>query len=32
MKDYIKPYIPLIVPEILLIAMSILADLFCPDL
>lgn len=32
MKDYIKPYIPLIVPEILLIAMSILADLFLPRL
>ena len=32
MKDYIKPYIPLIIPEILLIAMSILADLFLPRL
>lgn len=32
MKDYIKPYIPLIVPEILLIATSILADLFLPRL
>lgn len=32
MKDYIKPYIPLIVPEILLIAMSIHADLFLPRL
>lgn len=32
MKQYIKPYIPLIVPEVLLIGLSILADLYLPRL
>ena len=32
MKRYIKPYIPLIVAEVLLIALSILADLYLPRL
>ena len=32
MKQYIKPYIPLIVGEVLLIALSILADLYLPRL
>lgn len=32
MKQYIKPYIPLIICEVLLIALSILADLYLPRL
>ncbi|MDY3118208.1 MAG: ABC transporter ATP-binding protein [Peptoniphilus sp.] len=32
MKHYIKPYIPLIIAEILLIGLSILADLYLPRL
>ena len=32
MKQYIKPYIPLILSEVLLIALSILADLYLPRL
>ena len=32
MKQYIKPYIPLIIGEVLLIALSILADLYLPRL
>ena len=32
MKQYIKPYIPLIIIEVLLIALSILADLYLPRL
>ena len=32
MKQYIKPYIPLIICEVILIAMSILADLYLPRL
>ncbi|MDD7362872.1 MAG: ABC transporter ATP-binding protein [Peptoniphilus sp.] len=32
MKKFIKPYIPLIIPEVLLIGLSILADLFLPKL
>lgn len=32
MKQFIKPYIPLIIPEVLLIGLSILADLSLPRL
>ena len=32
MKQYIKPYIPLIIMEVLLITLSILADLYLPRL